>query len=73
MTAGWRAHTIASSTSLLTSGAVAHAYCWSDPCCSLDSNALCGVDKYGDGTFTAEGITALSEGIKQCKTLVSLR
>ena len=53
--------------------AVAHPYCWSDPCCSLDSNYLCGVDKYGRGTFTTVGITALSEGIKQCKTLVSLR
>ena len=73
MTAGWRAHTIASSTSVLTSGAVTHAYCWSDPCCSLASNALCGVDKEGRGTFATEGITALFEGIKQCKTLVSLR
>ena len=48
--------------------------CWSDPCCSLDSNCLCvSFDEYGRGTFTAEGITALFEGIKQCKMLVSLR
>ena len=44
---------------------------------SLNGNQLCGVfwqNGYGfRGTFTAKGITALSEGIKQCKTLVSLR
>ena len=57
----------------MAAGAVADPDCWSDPYCSLDSNYLCGVDKCGNGTFTAEGITALSEGIKQCKTLVSLR
>mmetsp|Transcript_74821 Transcript_74821/g.206396 ORF Transcript_74821/g.206396 Transcript_74821/m.206396 type:complete len:314 (-) Transcript_74821:2007-2948(-) len=33
--------------------------------CNLDNNALCGVDKYGSGTYTIEGITALCEGIKQ--------
>ena len=25
---------------------------------------ICGIDKYGDGTYTAEGITALCEGLK---------
>ena len=30
---------------------------------SLDSNALCGVDQYGDG-YTAEGITKLCKGLK---------
>ena len=34
-------------------------------CCSLNGNNI--------GLFTTKGITALSEGIKQCKTLVSLR
>ena len=34
---------------------------------SLDDNQLCGVDKYGDGTFTTKGITALCEGLKQSK------
>ena len=32
---------------------------------SLDSNALCGIDEYGDGTYTAEGITKLCEGLKE--------
>ena len=45
--------------------------------CSLDNNQLCGLykDNYGriQGTYTTEGIVALSEGIKQCDTLVSLR
>ena len=31
---------------------------------SLAGNALCGVNEYGDGTYTAEGITALCEGLK---------
>ena len=30
---------------------------------SLSDNVLCGV-KYGSGTYTAEGITALCEGLK---------
>ena len=37
--------------------------CYAD---SLVDNALCGVNKYndGDGTYTAEGITKLCEGLK---------
>ena len=31
---------------------------------SLADNALCGVDRYGRGTYTAEGITKLCEGLK---------
>jgi hypothetical protein len=31
----------------------------------LDNNKLCGIDDYGDGDYTTEGITALFEGIKQ--------
>jgi len=31
---------------------------------SLDSNQLCGLDSYGEGTYTAEGITKLCEGLK---------
>ena len=31
---------------------------------SLSDNALCGVNKLGQGTCTAEGITALCEGLK---------
>ena len=37
-------------------------------CCavvySLDNNALCGI-KYGEGTYTTEGITALCEALKR--------
>ena len=32
--------------------------------CSLAGNQLCGVGKYGGGTYTAEGINALCEGLK---------
>ena len=31
---------------------------------SLASNQLCGLNQYGEGTYTAEGITALCEGLK---------
>ena len=31
---------------------------------SLANNVLCGVTKYGVGTYTAEGIAALCEGLK---------
>ena len=31
---------------------------------SLSDNALCGVNKFGQGTYTAVGITALCEGLK---------
>ena len=31
---------------------------------SLSNNALCGIDRRGRGTYTAEGITALCEGLK---------
>ena len=32
---------------------------------SLTNNALCGVNKLGRGTYTAEGITKLCEGLKE--------
>ena len=35
--------------------------CYAD---SLAENALCGVNEYGRGTYTAEGITKLCEGLK---------
>ena len=41
-------------------------------CCSLDKNLLCGVNEYGGGTYTIEGISALCEGIKQ-SNIQSLR
>ena len=31
---------------------------------SLDYNQLCGLDAEGNGTYTAEGITKLCEGLK---------
>ena len=37
---------------------------WTAICCSLNNNALCGVNEYGLGTFTTQGITALCEGLK---------
>ena len=31
---------------------------------SLRGNALCGVNEYGEGTYTTEGILKLCEGLK---------
>ena len=42
------------------------------PCCSLADNALCGI-KYGQGTYTAEGITKLSEALKSNSSLRELK
>ena len=39
---------------------------------SLDGNQLCGINKYGDGTYTTEGITKLCEGLKG-SSVTSLR
>ena len=30
----------------------------------MANNVLCGIDQFGDGTYTAEGVTKLCEGIK---------
>ena len=32
--------------------------------CSLGNNQLCGLNYRGEGTYTAEGITKLCEGLK---------
>ena len=32
--------------------------------CSLAANQLCGLDRFGNGTYTADGITKLCEGLK---------
>ena len=40
---------------------------------SLDDNALCGISKFGNGTYTAEGINALCEALKSTTTLTSLK
>jgi len=39
---------------------------------SLYDNQLCGVREYGGGTYTAEGITKLCEGLKE-SAVTSLR
>ena len=41
-------------------------------CGSLGNNQLCGVDRYGNGTYTAEGITKLREALKG-STVTSLK
>ena len=40
--------------------------------CSLAANQLCGLDTLGNGTYTAEGITKLCEGLKG-STVTSLK
>ena len=50
------------------------ASCSHLPCfgCSLDNNLLCGVNEYGDGKYTTEGIVALMQGV-QNSNVQSLR
>ena len=40
---------------------------------SLASNMICGINVYGGGTYTAEGINALCEALKDNNTLTSLK
>ena len=40
---------------------------------SLDYNQLCGLDINGRGTYTAEGIIAITEMLKVNSTLQSIR
>ena len=40
--------------------------------CSLDSNQLCGIGQFG-GTYTAEGIIAITEMLKVNTGLQSIR
>ena len=40
---------------------------------SLASNQVCGIDHFNDGTYTAKGINALCEALKDNKTLTSLK
>ena len=51
---------LAPECSLLCQRPLTVLLCYAD---SLADNALCGV-KYGRGTYTAEGITKLCEGLK---------
>ena len=41
--------------------------------CSLDNNQLCGINQYGDGTYTAEGIAKIADALKENKSLRSIR
>ena len=40
---------------------------------SVASNVLCGIDFYGNGTYTTEGINALCEALKSTTTLTTLK
>ena len=40
---------------------------------SLADNVLCGVNEYGDGKYTTEGINALCDAVKSTTTLTSLK
>ena len=53
-------------------GHVTHPDRWYNPRCSLNENQLCGLNQYGQGIYTIEGITALCEGMKQ-SNIQSLR
>ena len=41
--------------------------------CSLDHNALCGINHLGGGTYTTEGITKIVDMLKANTTLTSIR
>ena len=38
----------------------------------LSSNQLCGLDRYGRGTYTAEGITAIADALKVTASMTRL-
>ena len=39
---------------------------------NLSENALCGIDRYGDGTYTADGIKAIAESISVSPSVTSV-
>jgi NLR family CARD domain-containing protein 3 len=39
---------------------------------NLSENALCGIDRYGDGTYTADGIKAIAESISVSPSMTSI-
>ena len=43
------------------------------PLRSLNNNALCGIDTFGRGTFTLEGLTPLCEAFTKMPSLTSVR
>jgi hypothetical protein len=40
---------------------------------NLSNNQLCGLNEYGSGTYTAEGITAIAAALKVTASLTSVR
>ena len=43
------------------------------PVHSLENNQLCGLNMYGQGTYNAEGIVAISDMLRVNRTLWSVR
>ena len=41
--------------------------------CSLEINLLCGINEFGGGTYTAEGIAKIADALKENKSLRSIR
>ena len=39
---------------------------------NLSRNQLCGIDEYGGGTFTAEGITAIADALNVTASITSI-
>ena len=39
----------------------------------LSNNQLCGLDRFGRGTFTAEGITAIADALRVNGTLTKIK
>ena len=40
---------------------------------NLSGNQLCGINYHGQGTYTAEGITAIAEALKVTGSLTKVR
>ena len=39
---------------------------------NLSGNALCGIERYGEGTYTANGIKAIAESIRVSASITSI-
>ena len=40
---------------------------------NLNTNQICGLDEFGNGTYTTEGITAIAEALKVTPSLTEVR
>ena len=40
---------------------------------NISGNELCGVDRYGRGTYTTEGIVAIADALKDNASVTSVR